>query len=296
MANKPGQEKENFGFSFPFRCWDSTLTDFIYPTHWHEYYEVFVVLQGKVNVVIDGDTQEACQGDIVFLDPGRVHSFPSSDPGTCLRLIHFEQRIFAKEDHISALIDNGMIFAQKPIIRAVPNAGKDTYDDVLYTKIYGIVEQIFNEYKKKDKGWQIAIKAGLYFMFLTHVRGSMAENAGKISKRLLPITTEERFEQVSLLISKHFHDADLNLNRAAQEAALSRFHFVRFFKQKTGRTFYTFLSSVRLSHARDLLLKTDLPIIDIARESGFASLSTFFRVFKAGTGYTPSQYREIKKQ
>jgi AraC-like DNA-binding protein len=293
MANKLWQEKEEFGFSFQFRCWDSALNDFIYPSHWHEYYEVFVVLRGKVTIIIDGEAREVREGDIVLLDPGRIHSFPSSDPETCIRFFHFSQRFFAKEDHILALVDYRMVFIQKPIIRAVPYDGEGDVDKVLYANIYGFLEQLFNEYRKKNKGWQIAIKGGLYLMFLFYVR-STAENTGKFSERSLPISTEERLERVFLLINKHFYNADLDLNQAAQEAALSRFHFARFFKQRTGQTFCGFLSSVRLSHAKEMLLKTDLPVIDIARNCGFASLSTFFRIFKVGTGYTPSQYRETK--
>jgi AraC-like DNA-binding protein len=289
------QEKEEFGFSFPFRCWDSALGDFIYPSHWHEYYEVFVVLRGKVNIVIDGDAWDAQEGDIVLLDPGRIHGFPSSDPGTCIRFFHFAQRFFAKEDHILALVDYRAVFIQNPIIRAPPYAGEGDADTGLYTNINDFLELLFNEYKKKNKGWQIAIKGWLYLMFLGHVRGGdTVKNTGRFAERPLPITTEERFERVFLLVNKHFHNADLDLNQAAQEAALSRFYFARFFKQRTGQTFCAFLSSVRLSHAKEMLLKTDLSIINIARDCGFSSLSTFFRIFKAETGYTPSQYREAK--
>jgi AraC-like DNA-binding protein len=294
MNNRSWQENEEFAFSFPFRCWESALKDFSFPSHWHEYYEIFIVLRGKVNIVVERDSIEAHEGDIVLLDPGKVHSFPSSDPDTTIRFFQFAQSFFAKEDHVLALVDYRAVFVKNPIIRAASLAEDSELDKALYTNIFSSLDVLFDEYKKKYKGWQIAIKGELYRMFLAYVRGSMTENVSESFQKTLPITTEERYERVFLLINKNYHHTDLNLDKAAQEAALSRFHFTRFFKQRAGQSFYTFLSSVRLSHAKEMLLKTDLQIIDVAYNCGFSSLSTFFRVFKNETGFTPSQYREAK--
>ncbi|MDR1955354.1 MAG: AraC family transcriptional regulator [Treponema sp.] len=292
MEKKTWQEKEEFGFSLPFRCWDSTLPEFVYPAHWHEYYEVFIVHAGKVSVVIEGNAYDACRGDIVFIDPGQVHSFPASDHGTILRIFHFEPRIFANEDHIHGITGEGTVFSQKPIIHAVPRSGPDAFGEVLYTRFHGILMELFGEYKEKKTGYRLAIKSGLYLLILTYLRNRLAEDPGACSKKSAALTADRRLERVYLLIFKYFNRTDLDLDHAAQEAALSRFHFARFFKQQTGRSFYAFLSSVRLSHAKDLLVKTDLPITVIAEESGFASLPTFYRVFKAGTGCTPITYRK----
>jgi transcriptional regulator GlxA family with amidase domain len=58
--------------------------------------------------------------------------------------------------------------------------------------------------------------------------------------------------------------------------------------------FHHYLLMVRVSHAEEFLLKTDLPLTTIAYSCGFASLATFNRVFKQGTGITPSSYRKNK--
>lgn len=294
MIHKTWQENEDFAFSFPFRSWESELKDFLYPSHWHEYYEIFVVLHGSVNIIVDGDFMVANEGDIVLLDPGRLHSFPSSCPETRIRFFQFAQSFFAREDHVDTLGDYRAIFLQKPIIRPAPVEGESNVDADLYKNMFASLDFLFDEYKKKNKGWQIAIKGELYHLFLVYIRGGFMENMNESPKRPFPITTEERFERVFLLINKQFNNAKLDLNKAAQEAALSRFYFTRFFKQRTGQSFYAFLSAIRLSHAKEMLLKTDFQITDIALKCGFSSLSTFFRVFKNETGYTPSQFRDAK--
>jgi AraC-like DNA-binding protein len=294
MRKKTWQEKEEFGFSLPFRCWDSTLSEFLYPPHWHEYYEVFVVHSGKVAIVIDGNAYEARQRDIVFIDPGQVHSFPFSDPGTTLRNLHVEQRIFANADHIHGIVGDGTIFSQKPVIHAAPQPDRNALDEVLYKRFFGILTELFIEYREKKTGYRLAIKSGLYLLALTYMRNRLTESPETFSKKSDALTADKRLERVYLLIHKDFNRADLDLDKAAREAALSRFHFARFFKRNTGRSFCAFLSAVRLSRAKDLLVKTDLPITLIAQESGFASLPTFYRVFKAGTGTTPINYRKSK--
>jgi hypothetical protein len=183
MRKKAWQEKEEFGFSLPFRCWDSTLSEFFYPAHWHEYYEVFIVHAGKVTIVIEGNAYDACQGDIVFIDPGQVHSFPSSGQGTILRLFHFEQRIFVNEDHIHRIVGYGTIFSQKPIIHAVPQSDRNALGEVLYTRFFGILTELFIEYREKKTGYRLAIKAGLYLLVLTYMRNRLAEGPGTFSKK-----------------------------------------------------------------------------------------------------------------
>ncbi|MDR2901022.1 MAG: AraC family transcriptional regulator, partial [Treponema sp.] len=249
MTNKPWQETEEFGFSFPFRCWDLVAQDFFYPSHWHECYEIVVVLKGRTTIVIDGDARDAHEGDIVLLDPGRVHGFSSSDAETIVRIFHFAQTFFAKEDHMHVFVDYRSVFTQQPIIRALPDASEENTHQAFYKKMYDSLDLIFDEYKKKDKGWQIAIKSELYRFFLTYVRSNKVDT-DKHDEKIFSMTTEERFERVFLFINKHFHNENLDLNKAATEAALSRFHFTRLFKQRTGQNFYDYLSFVRVSHAQ----------------------------------------------
>jgi AraC-like DNA-binding protein len=263
VENNIWQEKEAFGFAFPFRCWDSMLPDFTYPAHWHEYYEIILGLKGKVAVTIDGITEDIAPGDIVSVDPGQVHGFPQSEPGTRLRFFQFEGRIFSKDDNLRGLAGE-RLFYRKPFLRAGPLSGRERPDGILYTQIYGILDKLFTEYKEKRRGFRFAIKAGLYLLVLAYLRENTGEDHVHFSEKPVSLMTDRRLERVFLLIYKNFNDLDLDLDSAAREAAMSRFHFARFFKQQTGRSFHDYLTMVRLSHAKELLLKSDLPVMEIA--------------------------------
>ncbi len=66
----------------------------------------------------------------------------------------------------------------------------------------------------------------------------------------------------------------------------------RLFMSETGMTFHEYLNKIRTERARALLETSDLPILDIAFDCGFGSVSYFNRVFKRTVGVTPSEYRK----
>ncbi|MGE4299983.1 MAG: helix-turn-helix domain-containing protein [Victivallaceae bacterium] len=73
----------------------------------------------------------------------------------------------------------------------------------------------------------------------------------------------------------------------------TRFHYV--FKQIAGAAPMEYLQSLRLSNAQKLLLTTDMPISQVAEESGFANPYFFSRYFREKIGFPPSLYRKHKR-
>lgn len=72
----------------------------------------------------------------------------------------------------------------------------------------------------------------------------------------------------------------------------TRSYFTTVFKRQIGQSPQDYLMWVRLRHAADLLLSTDLQVQDIAAQVGYDSGLTFSRMFKHVYGTSPTQYRE----
>jgi AraC-like DNA-binding protein len=68
--------------------------------------------------------------------------------------------------------------------------------------------------------------------------------------------------------------------------------FCRYFKLRTGKSYFEFLLEVRVRHACKLLKEKDYSIVVVCYESGFTNLSNFNRHFKLITGKTPLEYRK----
>lgn len=86
-------------------------------------------------------------------------------------------------------------------------------------------------------------------------------------------------------------DRAISLDELAALVELSRFHFSASFKLATGMTPHEWLTSLRMSRARELLENTDWPIIAVAIEVGYETPSAFTVNFRRATGTTPTAFR-----
>lgn len=96
------------------------------------------------------------------------------------------------------------------------------------------------------------------------------------------------------LIQQMMHrqlDRDLSLDDLAQAANLSKFHFVRKFKQLTGHAPIQHFIHLKMQHACQLLDTTQEPIKRIANRVGYNDPHYFSRLFKRVIGVSPQQYR-----
>jgi transcriptional regulator GlxA family with amidase domain len=81
------------------------------------------------------------------------------------------------------------------------------------------------------------------------------------------------------------------IRRLARVSCVSEAHFARSFKQAFGLPPHRYLLTRRLERATALLRDTDLPITQIALQTGWESLGTFGRTFRNVTGQSPGDVR-----
>ena len=81
------------------------------------------------------------------------------------------------------------------------------------------------------------------------------------------------------------------VKRLADVSGVSEAHFARSFKDAFGVPPHRYLLTRRIERAKAMLRDTDMPIIEIALDTGWNSLGTFGRVFKDVTGESPTELR-----
>jgi len=110
------------------------------------------------------------------------------------------------------------------------------------------------------------------------------------------VIRDDTAEPPSITRAKQFinerQGEDMGLSDIAKLVNMSTCHFCKMFKRATGMTFTAYLSLVRVSKAKTLLLNPNLRVSEIAFEAGFQSLPHFNRVFRKLAGESPTQYRE----
>ena len=81
------------------------------------------------------------------------------------------------------------------------------------------------------------------------------------------------------------------VRRLARVSGVSEAHFARSFKQAFGVPPHRYLLTRRVERAMALLRDTELPITEIAFQTGWSSLGTFGRTFHDVTGESPGEIR-----
>lgn len=83
----------------------------------------------------------------------------------------------------------------------------------------------------------------------------------------------------------------VSVDSLAALAGLSSYHFMRVFRNTTGRSPYRYYEEVRIEKAKELLASSQIPIAEIGQRVGFACASQFSKSFKRFVGCSPNTYR-----
>ena len=119
------------------------------------------------------------------------------------------------------------------------------------------------------------------------------DEVARLTKTLYPHDDlTKKIKTAKLHIDKHFSE-DINLEKIAGKALVSKFHFIRLFKKYYGRTPNQYLQEVRIEMAKKILLKGK-NIDEVCNLIGFKSKTSFISLFKKMTGLTPLTYRNKK--
>lgn len=108
------------------------------------------------------------------------------------------------------------------------------------------------------------------------------------------IKDKDRYEERILKINNYIRSnyaQNISLKELSEKLYLSIGYLSRFFKKNYGMGFGEYLTNIRLYHAVDDLLYTNISITHIAYNNGFTNAAVFNKAFKKAYGETPSVFR-----
>ncbi len=255
-----------------------------YPLHWHPAAEMIIPLENDYYVTINSVRYELHPGDIFIIPSCELHAIEAPPSGHRLLLL-FDYSQF-ENIHNFSLIQS--YFSEPVLINANTNLA-------LYRQQCELISLICKDYFGNDMMRDTSIYARLLTFFVNYARyaSSTVELSGFArSNSSKQRELEQCFSTVYDYIDSHLND-DLTLEKVAKVACFSKYHFSRIFKEYSGVSFYDYVRKQKIKKAAELLLQPDLPIINIALQTGFANLTTFNRTFKEVNGCTPTAYRKL---
>jgi AraC-like DNA-binding protein len=187
-------------------------------------------------------------------------------------------------DQVLGYLQTGQVFAKKPTQAQFERTAKLAVEWGVDANRDELKQAYFSTRVLSTK--QYASIVQLLSIFAEHL--SMVSNQTLVRQQNSepPMITKAK-----VFIQQH-HAEDLSLGRVAKAMNTSTFYFCKMFKKATGINFTDYLSRVRIEKAKNLLLKPNLRISEIAIEIGFQSLTHFNRVFKGILGQSPTEYRD----
>ena len=150
-------------------------------------------------------------------------------------------------------------------------------------------------YKNIVKESVKAIKMEKEFMLLKQKTESTVESKININIE----NSDEIFNEIIRLLDeeKLFTDEDFDVNKLSERLNTNRTYISKIINSKTNDSFVKFVNSYRIKEVQRMLLdegNNHLTLNAIGKEAGFKSPATFYRVFKAETGVTPSFFIKNK--
>jgi AraC-like DNA-binding protein len=112
---------------------------------------------------------------------------------------------------------------------------------------------------------------------------------------LEPIIDEEA-RRLEEFINAHYQEPELTVEQVGHGAGITPVRVTGILQQKVNMTFKQYLNEIRITAAKQLLVKSDRSITEIAFAVGYNNIPHFNRVFKENAGKSPGEYRDGLKE
>ena len=229
--------------------------------NWHENVEILLFTKGCGTVVCENCRTPVTAGDICVIDSNLLHRVESED------VVYYD----------CLIVDD--TFCQKNGLCP----GTVTFQRCIrcpeLTEQYNKVAAAF----ERDDPFRAAeIRAAALGLMVTLMRrfSHPAHSPGR--------DTNSPIRAAIAYIRSHYAEA-MDLDQLAAEVNLSKYHFIRKFKEATGQTVISYINAVRIEHAERLLREGERSVATVAEACGFVSHAYFSKVFYRLRGVLPSE-------
>ena len=238
--------------------------------HDHEAFELYYLCRGEREYFIGDKFYKIGEGDIVMIPKGLLHR--TAGKGATRFLVYFTEaflRRFFSEEMTEALpLEAAIVFRPSESLRA---------------EIEGALSAMLAEYAEGN--------VPLVASRLCHLLFGIASAPNGYT--MAPFS-DRRIGQIVRYINEHYSEIT-DIEQIAERFFISKYHLCRTFNKNLGLPLVSYLNTIKIRAAAELMQNDKLNLTEIATRSGFNSSSYFCKVFKAEKGVSPTAYRKSLK-
>lgn len=246
--------------------------------HQHDEIQIAHIVKGEGKLFISDTVHPYWPGDTFVIAGNSPHLFQSMEIRNSLS--HMISIFFTKESF-------GDGFFDIPQLVGIIGFFEKSAAGFRLTEHKPSIEKIMCKLPQADKFSRFV----LFLKLLHKLRNTKTEPlTNALCSKTISTYDAPRMQRILDYVKSNFQH-EITLEKVAELACMTPNAFCNFFKQRTDKTFFQFLITLRIEHSCQLIANNiGLSISAISTESGFKSISNFNRKFKELKGMTPSQY------
>lgn len=257
-----------------------------FPEHTHDFVEIVYMCSGSTTHVINGNTIELKEGNLLFLCQGaRQEILPAGIDDIAVNFVVRPEFFDTTLDTIGVEDTPLRRFVVDCLRNNQGNTGYLCFDVADVLPIQNILEILI---------WTI--------IFDTHNKRNITRNTvGLLFLQLINHTDRLVSDYGDGFVVKVLEYIESNYKTGTLTELAEIMHYSvsslsREIKSRTGKNYTELVQDKRLSQARFLLESTDIRIDGIAENTGYENISFFYRIFKERYGVSPRRYRKEHRQ
>ena len=281
----PPEAKTHGQLSFPYTVYKGNIPAFFpsYPLHWHDEMELIYISGGQGMITIQSHPYLVKTDDMIIIPPQMIHSieqYSDSQMAYFNILFQFSLLNYSVND---ACYEKYF----KPLYchTRLPSLHLDAETDLNRFLRPHIMYLIENR-KKSDTEDELMVKSNLFAIMHYINQYSFPVSCSALSLK----NNYDKLKNLLYYIQSNYNHT-ITVKDAAAVCGFSPSHFMKLFKELTGKSFSRYVIDYRLETAARQLIETSDKIIDLAENVGFHNVSYFSRAFHSKYGETPLAYR-----
>lgn len=252
-----------------------------YNYHYHDFHKILILLSGDITYCIEGRTYDLRPNDIVLVNSGEVHKPIIRSDAPYERII-----IYVSPDYLSEYCDekNDLSLCLRQALSEQSHVLRlhSSMNGKLGSTIRELDRSLYDEDYANELYHRI-----LFLEFMIQLNRAALHNHVEF---IGDSASNDKILAVLDYLNEHLTE-DISIDELSSRFFLNRYYLMHTFKEQTGYTIGSYLSTKRLFLARDLIAK-GTPITDVCYACGFHNYSTFSRAYKKSFGESPREYRQ----
>ena len=263
-----------------------TETDPTFLPHRHDWTELVVILRGKAVHHIGGRAFNVSCGDIFVVHSNVVHYFSDAEDLDASDIYFIPEKLPLPLALLQQIPGFNMLMYVEPSMEY-----PDEFKSRLFltgqqlAELKNMVDSLTDELSWRANGFGAAavnqLTEILLFLGRNYSQGQEEMEKGWLSRL-----------DDALILMERKHSGTVTVEEMAKAANTSLRNFQRIFKEVMKMRPLEYLNRLRLKHAAEMLVSSDMQVTNIAFSCGFNDLAHFGQCFRAQYGESPLKYRQ----